>query len=184
MNVRTKIILAAGIATLLVIGLAVGGWFVYSAYAQGTTPWANGFGACHNNQAVFDLLKTTQSDLQSQRQAEKSLLDIATAKGVTEQQLTDALLQPMAAMHAWMGQNYPQSNLDQMTQYMRDWIAKDIRETKFGTMTDFRLFNGNGPGMTGGVNRFNGMMNGFGGYGGMMNGGGYGGMMTGKYTTR
>lgn len=178
MNVRTKIILAAGIATLLVIGLALGGWFVYGAHAQSATPWANGFGGCHNNQAVFDLLKITPSDLQNQRQAGKSLLDIATAKAVNEQQLTDALLQPMAPMHAWMGQNYPQSNADQMTQYMRDWIAKDIRETKFGTMTDFRLFNAYGPGMMGGVNGFNGMMNGFGAYGGMMNGG----MMGGRFT--
>lgn len=183
MNVKTKIILAAGIATLLVIGLAVGGWFVYSAYAQGAAPWTNGFGGCHNNQAVFDLLKTTPSDLQNQRQAGKSLLDIATAQGVNEQQLSDALLQPMAAMHAWMGQNFPQSNAGQMTQYMRDWIAKDVRETKFGTMTDFRLLGqgGYGPGMMGGVNGFNGMMNGFGGYGGMMNGG-YGGMMGGRFT--
>lgn len=186
MDVKTKIALAAGIAALL-LAVVVGGWFAYTAYAQGGTPWTNdgiGFGSCHNNQAVLDLLKMSATDLKAQRQSGKSLLDIAVGKGVTEQQLTDALAQPMTAMHAWMGQTYPQSNAEQMTQYMRDWIAKDIRETKFGTMTDFRLFGGYGGGMMGGYYGNGGMIGGFNGFGGMMNGsGGYGGMMgRGRFT--
>ncbi len=166
MNVKTKIILAAGIATLLVLALVAGGWFAYTAYAQSTNRTPNGLnGGCLNNQAVLDLLKISESDLKSQRQAGKSLLDIAAAKGVSEQQLTGALLQSITGMHVWMAKNYQQSNAEQLTQYMRDWIAKDIRETKFGTMTDFRLFGGLGSGMMGGPN---GMMNGVNGYGGMM----------------
>ncbi|MDE3091207.1 MAG: hypothetical protein KGJ80_17705 [Chloroflexota bacterium] len=128
----------------------------------------------HNNQALLDLLKINQSDLLAQRQAGKSLLDIATAKGVSEKQLLDALVQPIAGMHTWMAQNYPQSGAEQMTQYMRDWIAKDIRVAQYGTMTDFRLLGGMGAGMSG----FNGqgglgMMGGFTGsnsWSGMMGG--------------
>jgi hypothetical protein len=188
MNTKTKIALAAGIATVFALALVVGGWFAYAAYAQSTNRTPDGLnGGCHNNQAVLALLKISESDLKSQREAGKSLLDIASAKAVSEQQLTDALIQPITAMHGWMAQNYPQSNAEQMTQYMRDWIAKDIRQTQYGTMTDFRLFGGNGAGMMGGangmingVNEYGGMMGGGNGYGGMMNGNG--GMMTGRST--
>ncbi len=180
MNTRMKIALALGIAALLLAGLVAGGWVVYTAYAQGTTPTpapngANGFAGCHNNQAVVDLLKTTAADLQAQRQSGKSLLEIAQAKGVTEQALVDALMQPVESMHQWMGQNVQGFNDDQMDQAMRDQTAKDIRETKYGTMTDFRLFGGAGGMMNGwNANWPSGMMNGF---QGMMNG--IGGMMNG-----
>ncbi len=70
-------------------------------------------------------------------------------------------------MHGWMGKNYPQSNADQMTQYMREQIGKDIQEKKYGTLTDLML-----GGMSDMMNGSGGMM---GGYGGMM--GGSGGMM-------
>lgn len=171
----TKILIALGIAAVLALALVSGGWFVNSAYAQGPTQNSQfGYGACHNNQAVLDLLKISASDLQAQRQAGTSLLDIATEKGVSEKDLVDALLQPIAGMHGGIAQNNPQSNADQMTQYMRDWITKDIRETQYGTMTDLRLFGGHG-GMAGGM-MGGGMMN-----GGMMGSGngsnGFGGMM-------
>ena len=205
----TKILIALGIAAVLALALVSGGWFVNSAYAQGPTQNPQfGYGACHNNQAVLDLLKISASDLQAQRQAGTSLLDIAKAQGVSEKDLVDALIQPIAAMHGWLAQNYPlasrhaplsaadtssverddlrQSNADQMTQFMRDWITQDIRETKYGTMTDLRLLGGHG-GMMGnwnGANGSGGMMggwnsgNGFGGMMGNWNGAnGFGGMM-------
>ncbi len=184
MNTKIKVLAGIGFVAVVALALIVGGWFVNNAYAQAPAPTPNAFyGACHNNQAVVDLLKISASDLQAQRQAGKSLLDIATAKGVSEQQLTDALLQPITTMHGWMAQNYPQLNAQQMTQYMRDWIAKDIRVAQYGTMTDFRLFSGPGGGMMGnwnGSNSYGEMMNGWNGgngYGGMM--GGNGGMMRG-----
>ncbi len=174
-----KILIGVGIALVLTIALGVSGLFVVNAWAQGPTPAPNGYAACHNNTAVLDLLKMSTADLLKERQAGKSLLDIAKSKEVDEAKLTDALLQPMSSMHTWMAQNYPQSGAEQMTQYMRDWIAKDIRETKFGTMTDFRLGlggNGTGYGMMGnfnGANNFGGMMgnsNGSNNFGGMMGG--------------
>ncbi len=180
---KLKILAVIGILALLAVALVAGGWFVNYAYAQGPTPGSNSnlpFGGCHNNQAVLDLLKTNAQDLLKERQGGKSLLDIAAAKGVSEKDLTDALLDPMDDMHAWMQQNYPQSNAGQMTQFMRDWIARDIRQSQYGTMTDYRLFGGPG-GMMGGLNGFGGMMNGRNGgngFGGMM--GGRGGMMGGR----
>ena len=157
-----KLLIGTGIAGLLAITLVValaGFGVVSTAFAQG--PWSNqngapGFAACHDNSAVLQVLGLTQQDLLSQRQAGKSLLDIAKAKNVDEAKLTDALMQPVSAMHNWMAQNLGNKNsVDQMTQAMREWIAKDIRETKLGTMTDYRLGlsnNGAGFGMMGGYN--------------------------------
>ncbi len=156
-----KLLVGAGVVGLLALALVVGvvGFSVVStAFAQGPIPNQNGTpgaAGCHDSTAVLQLLGLTQQDLLTQRQAGKSLLDIAKAKGVDEAKLADALTQPISTMHGWMGQTYGnQSSVDQMTQSMRDWIAKDIRETKFGTMTDYRLgLGGNGTtnGMMGGV---------------------------------
>ncbi len=169
---KMKLAIALGIAAVLALALAAGGWFVYSAYAQTPTPQTtNGFGGCHNAQAVLDLLQTNAADLQAQRQAGKSLLDIATAKGVSEKALTDALMQPIESMHSWMGQNNPGFNDDQMDQAMEAQIASDIRQSKYGTMTDYRLFSTPGS-MMGGYNGTfpGGMMNGRGGMMGGWNG--------------
>ncbi len=178
MNTKIKVLAGIGIAAVVALALIVGGWFVNNVYAQAPSRTPNTFNdACHNNQAVLDLLKTNTQDLLKERQAGKSLLDIATAKGVSEQQLTDALLQPITTMHGWMapqGGNYPQSNAQQMTQYMRDQTAKDIRQTQYGTMTDSRMFGGAGGGMMGGGNGYGGMMNGWTGNNGTNS---YGGMM-------
>lgn len=182
-----KLIMGIGVGTVaaaaIVLGV-VGFWFTSTAFAQGPTPAPNGsagYGACTNNTAALRLLGMSQQDLLAQRQAGKSLLDIAKAKEVSEDKLVNALMGPVTTMHTYMGQQFNNSTyVDQMTQSMKDWITKDIRETKFGTMTDYRLgLGGNGgPGY--------GMMDGQ-GYSGMMGGqynppAGYGGMMGGQYT--
>ncbi len=107
MNTK-KILTGVGIAAVLTLALVAGGWFVNSAYAQGPTQNSQfGYGACHNNQAVLDLLKISATDVQAQREAGTSLLDSATAKSVSEEDLVDALVQPMTQMQSWMAQNYP-----------------------------------------------------------------------------
>src|SRR6185503_7499833 len=123
---RTRFLTVIGMTLGLVLALIAGGWVVNTALAQG--PWQGGFmGMGHNNQAVIDLLKTNQSDLLKERQAGKSWLEIATAKGVSEQALTDVLLQPMGQMQIWMTQTYPQAQTAQMTEWMRQQFAQDIR---------------------------------------------------------
>lgn len=203
-GLTTKLFIGIGIALVLALVLFAGGWLVNSASAQ--SPSQNGTSEnYHSNQAVLDLLKTNESDLLKERQEGKSWLEIATAKGVSEQALTDALLQPMTQMQSWMSQDYPQSNATQMTEWMRQQIAQDLRVGQYGTMTDMHVFGGwmmngmMGGGMMGNRNgnSFGGMMNGNGmmgdgngnnGFGGMMNGNGmmrngngngFGGMMSG-----
>src|SRR5581483_6013432 len=174
-GLTTKLFTLVGIAALLVVALAIGGWFITTAFAQG--PWQGGFmGIGYNNQVVLTLLKTNESDLLKERQASTSWLDIATAKGVSEQALTDALLQPMMQMQTWMTQNYPQFNATQMTEWMRQQIAQDIRVSQYGTMIDIDNFGGSMMSeMMGNGNSnkgFGGMMNGNGMMGGGMMGGG------------
>ncbi len=157
--------MAGGLALAMLLGVA-GFWSGSIALAQAPTPSTNAAAgyACHNNTAVLQLLGLSQQELLSQRQTGKSLLDIAKAKGVDEAKLIDALLQPISAMHTWMGQTFNNSSsANQMTQAMRDWITKDIRESKLGTMTDMRL------GLSGGM-AGNGMMGGMMGNGMMGNG--------------
>lgn len=193
MKTSTKFFTVIGATIVLVLALVITGWSLNTAFAQG--PWQGGnWGTMHNNQALFDLLKTNESDLLQQRQQGKSWLDIATAKGVSEQALTDALFQPVTQMHAWMGQNYPQANTTQMTEWMRSQFSQDLRVAQYGTMTDMHVFGGsmmNGGMMSNwnGNNGFGGMMNGNNGFSGLMNGGmmggwsgnnGFGGMMNGN----
>lgn len=193
-----RVLIIAGIAGVLALGIAVGALgvavggagVISTAFAQGPAQNQNGV-ACHDNTAVLNLLKMSSADLLKERQAGKSLADIAKAKEVTENQLLDALVAPMLVMHAQMPN---QANVAAMNQAMRDYFAKDIKETKFGTMTDYRLgLGGNGRGMMGGWNGSNmmggqqgGMMNGWNGsnmmngwQGGMMNGWNGSGMMNG-----
>jgi hypothetical protein len=100
-----KVLIGIGIAAM--IAVRVVGLFVANASAQGPkqNPYAF-MSAMHNPQAVLDLFKINADDLVAQRKAGKSRLDIAAAKGVSEKQLTDALVQPVAGMYAWMAQNY------------------------------------------------------------------------------
>jgi plastocyanin len=139
----------------------------------------------HNNQAVLDLLQSSESDLLKERQAGKSWLELATAHGVSEKELLDALLQPMPAMHAGRAQNYPQAKVSQMTDWMREQFAAEIRITAYGSRTDRHVFGGglrggmmNGGMMNGGMMN-GGMMNGGMMNGGMMDGGMMGGWMNG-----
>ncbi len=185
MKTRTKFLVGIGITVFLMLGLAVGGWFWTTAFAQGPGQGGN-WNAMHDNQAVTQLLKSDTSALLAERQAGKSWLDIAAAKDVSEQALLDALMEPVTQRHAWMTQNYSQTNAQQMTEWMRQQLTQDLGATQFGTLADRHVFGGatmfapNNRGMMGnwnGRNNFGGMMR-----GGMMGnayGNGYGGMMGG-----
>jgi hypothetical protein len=146
MSTKTKWLIGAGIAGVLALTLVVsvvGFWLASSAFAQGSPSAPSSVhGSCHDNQSVFQLLGLSEPELLAQRQAGKSLLEIATAQGVDEDKLTNALIQPMNGMH-----DDSQANVDQMTEQMRDQFAQDLRESKFGTMTDFHLgLGGDGDG--------------------------------------
>ncbi len=124
-----KLIVGTAIAAVFAAALIASGVSVTSVSAQGPTQNPNAFfGAMHNNQALLSLLKISHSDLVAQRQAGKSLLDIATAKGVSEKQLLDVLVQPIAGMHGSLRvvQDCLPSGAEQMTQYMRDWITNPL----------------------------------------------------------
>lgn len=138
MSGKAKLLIGVAVAGVLALALVVGAagfWFVSGAFAQGATSAPDGAqDSCHDNQSVFQLLKLGEQQLLAQRQAGKSLLDIAQAQGVDEARLTNALVQPINGMHSGA-----QANTDPMTQPMKDQFVKDLRESKFGTMTDYHL---------------------------------------------
>lgn len=137
-----------GVTVLLGLVLAVGGLQLGAALAQGPFQGGNQGGNpawnMHDNQAVLDLLKSTQNDLYQLRQGGKTWAEIATSKSVSETALIDALLAPMKERHAAMAQQYPQFNAEQMTQYMTGQFQKDLGTVQFGTLTDRHVFGGGG----------------------------------------
>lgn len=142
MTSKTKLLVVAGIVSFVALALAIGGlsfWFVSNASAQAATT-TGASGSCHDNGGVLQLLKLNKQELVSQRQAGKSLLEIAKSRGATEAQLLAALAQPVEAMHASAAQKGGDANaIDQMTQQMREQTTQDIQATQFGTMTDYDL---------------------------------------------
>ncbi len=173
---NSRMILA--VTGLLALLLVIGGVTAAAASAQGPSQ-GNTPPAVLNNQAVLDLLKSTEAELLAERQANKSWLDIAAAQGVTQAALLDALLAPIQERHAWMAEYYPQFNAAEREEWMRTQFTADIQVKEFGTLTDRHVFGGiMGCGM--GTNGFGGM------YGRGMMGqwnsgpGSFGGMMFGK----
>lgn len=174
---KSRIIVGAALFLALVI--LGGGLVATTIFAQGPGQGGYPTNSMHNNQAVLDLLKSTEQDLYQMRQSGKSWLEIATTKGATEIALIDAMLEPMTDNYTWMAQMHPQITATQMTEWMRTQFANDIRVTQFGTMADRHIFGM--AGMMGNWSNANGF--------GMMNGGGmmgnwndndeFGGMMGG-----
>jgi len=158
--------LVAVIGTLTVITL-VGLFVVGTAFAQSTTPPANATpqtpwggawgrvcgGANVVSDAVTKLLGMTQEQIYTERQAGKTLAAIAKEKGITDQQLIDA-------MTAGQKQVIEQAVKDgRLTQAQSDWMLGRMK-----AMVPFMLNNPFTPGQGhGGV--------GVGGHGSMMRGG-------------
>ncbi len=156
MGQKLKLLIGVGIIGVLMFALGAGVagfWMASNAFAQGAPSEPSIVqGSCHDNQAVFQLLGLSREQVLAHRQAGKSLLDIAKAQGVDETRLTNALVQPLSAMHG------NQANAGQMTQQMQQLFSQDLREPKFGTMTDYHLgLEGTNGGR---MNGTGGMMNG------------------------
>lgn len=187
---KSRILLGVtGLLTLVLIG---GGLFLNSAIAQGPGQGRNPSNVMHDNQAVLDLLHSTEGELLQLRQEGESWLDIATTKGVTEAALLDAMLKPMNEMHAQMAQSYPQLDGAQMSEWMKTQLKQDLSVTQFGRMADRHVLGDGGMMSSGNPNDLDGMWcdqgmmgnltNGANGFGGMMRGWGMmhgGGMMHG-----
>jgi hypothetical protein len=106
-------------------------------------------------EAVLPLLNMTSEQLTAERQAGKSLVQIAQAKGVTEQQLVNAIL---AAKRADLDKlvtdgKLTQAQADQMYQNMQQAVSQAVNRTTTGPMwgngvgndgsDDCPMYNGN-----------------------------------------
>ncbi|MBI2832164.1 MAG: hypothetical protein HYX79_07910 [Chloroflexi bacterium] len=133
------------------------------------------------SEAVSTLLKLTPEQILAQLKEGKSLLEIATAQGVSEDALVKAIIADRATFMQQRVKDgvMTQEQVDAMLKYMEQAIREAIKSKGTGTTGSF------GGGMMGG---YGGMMGGWNGQsnpgtsyngfgGGMM--GGYGGMMGG-----
>ena len=187
------------IAATLVVGILIGSVALGTALAatptpQGTpTPFVPGSGYGRGGmmgggammgggmgleEEVLTLLGMTREQVIAERQAGKSLLQIAQAKNVTEQQLVSTIL---AAKRADLDQlvrdgKLTQAQADQMYQNMQQTVPQAIKRTTTGPMWGNGAANPSGCPMWDGDETPNG---GQFGRGGMM--GGRGGMMGGRW---
>lgn len=139
-----------GLGTLLMIGvLAL--FTVGSVYAQAPTPTTpqtplgNAWGRVCNgagvvSDAVAKLLGMSTEDIYAERSAGKTLADIAKEKGVTDQQVIDAML-------AGQKEVVDQALADgRVTQEQADWMLERMK-----TNAPLKLSNPFGPGGMGGM---------------------------------
>jgi len=156
--------LVAVIGTVMAVSL-VGLFVVGSAFAQGPTPpptttpqtpWGHAWGrVCDGASVVSDaiskLLGMTPEQIYAERQAGKTLSDLAKAKGISDQQLIDAIT---AGRQEVIDQAVKDGRI---TQAQADWLL-----SKMKAMAPFMLTNPFGPGGAGGM----GMRGGHGRWGG------------------
>jgi len=156
------------IATTAVVVTVLGLFMVGTAFAQAPTPpaqntlqtpWGHAWGrVCDGagvvSDAITKLLGMTQEQILAERQAGKTLADLAKEKGVTDQQLIDAML---AGRQEAIAQAVTDGRL---TQAQADWMLE-----KMTAMAPFQLTNPFAPG---------GFGHGGAGHGGMMRGGMHG----------
>ncbi|MDO8568826.1 MAG: hypothetical protein Q7R57_08965 [Dehalococcoidales bacterium] len=151
-------------------------------------PVANG-----NYEAIANLLGMTSQELDAQLQQGKSLLEIASSKGVNEDKLVATIIAPMKEFMQQQGTSgaWTQAQLDSRLkladQHIRQLVNAKGNSAGYGSggcggaggMMSGGGTNSNGSfergGMMGG--NYGGMMGGYGG----RTGGGFGGMMGGWY---
>jgi hypothetical protein len=174
----SRIVMGVSVAVVVVL---LGLFLVGTVFAQSptatpapTTPWGQAWGGIWRgsstiSKAITDLLGMTQGQILDERLAGKTLLDIAKEKGVTEQQLIDALVSGRKEV---LDQAVKDGRL---TQAQADWMLEAMK-----TMAPLQLTNPFGPGANNGPRggRFGGM--GGGRFGGMR-GGRFGGMGGGPF---
>ncbi len=133
---RTLTVAAVLVAVVLAVGVLAGSVLAAPPNPQasptpgvpGTGPgWMRGFGRGGMSWAgiedeVLTLLGLTREQLIAERQAGKSLVQIAASKGISEQQLVDAIL---AAKRADLDQAVRDGRI---TQQQADWMYENMQQ--------------------------------------------------------
>ncbi len=140
--------LAAVIGALAIVTVA-GLFVVGTAFAQGPTPtpptpWGPFWGGVYNGYSVMSnalgkLLGMTPQEIYDAHASGKTLSDLAKSKGITDQQLIDAML---AGQKSIIDQAIKDGRL---TQAQADWM-----EARMKAMAPYMITNPFGPGHLGG----------------------------------
>ncbi|MBI4299660.1 MAG: hypothetical protein HY677_00885 [Chloroflexi bacterium] len=191
-----------GLVGVAVLALVFSAQAVFAAGPFGARQGAaaddqTGYAWCHGDgggmmglglslQNVAKLLNTDQATLIKDLQSGKTLLEIAQAKGVSQDALVNAILAPekdMLALRVKYGaltQEEANTILQNDTARVQELIKTKLDNTSFG---HGGMMGASGYGGMMGGNGYGGMMGSYGnsaggsGYGGMMGGSGRGGMM-------
>ena len=140
MRRRNKLVFAAVLAVVLALAIAIPASAATDSTASATDPAPCGvgyggmFGGGGVSTTVSELLGMDPAELAAQRQAGKSLADIAASKGVS----TDALLSTMLAARkaaldeAIAAGRISQEQADYMYENMGERLSERINETDVG----------------------------------------------------
>ncbi len=144
MRKKFKWLIAIGVAGLLVMAaaipvLAAGPNGLGGGSPSATVQPSYGNGHCQGlgagiNEAVTDLLGMTREQIQAERQAGKSLVQIADARGVTGEALIDAIMagKQEAVQNMVAAGTITQDQADQRLEQMRERVESAVNRTTAG----------------------------------------------------
>jgi hypothetical protein len=146
------------LAALLVSGLLIAGAVPVMASGNGAGVGnCQGAGMGRSGGSLADIVSQTlgisRADLAGERQAGKSLVDIATEKGVNQEQLTKAVLEKKQEIlkQALQENKITQAQFDQCTLQMSERVSQNLTRSEVGPNGQ-----GNGQGQAAQKNRGNG----------------------------
>jgi hypothetical protein len=142
MNRKVKWLIASAVAGLLVMAIAIPVFAAGPNGGNGTTPTPAvqpGFGNCQGlglgiDDSVTKLLGMTSAQIAEQRQAGKSLVQIAATKNVSEAALVNAILadRKTAMQQLVTTGTLTQAQLDQRLELMKQQIQQNVNRTTAG----------------------------------------------------
>ena len=154
MNKKLKWLIALAVVGLLVMAIAVPVLAAGPNGANGTTPTPTtqpGYGNCQGlglgiDDAVTKLLGMTNAQIAEQRQAGKSLVQIAATKNVSQEALVNAILADRkdALQKLVTAGTLTQAQADQRLEFMKQQIQQNVNRTTVGPPANRGMMNGTG----------------------------------------
>jgi hypothetical protein len=154
MNKKVKWLIASAVAGLLVIAIAIPVFAAGPNGGNGTTPTPTvqpGYGNCQGlgigiDDAVTKLLGMTSAQIAEQRQAGKSLVQIAATKNVTEAALVNAILADRKAdlQKLVTAGTLTQAQADQRLEFMKQQIQQNVNRATDGPPSGRGMMGGFG----------------------------------------
>lgn len=147
MNGRVRVLVGAAVGTMLLVGTALPALaadpeptttppvaYCGQGYGQGAGAGGRWGGAVNTLDSVADLLGMDRTQIASERQAGKSLVDIAKAKNVSEDELVNTIIADRKATldERIKAGTLTQQQADYMLQRMQERVKSSVERTSVG----------------------------------------------------